>query len=741
MEFNISIINKVASVDTENPPIIVCGNSDYYINFIYDNEQWSSYPVKTAVFSFDRNGQKKVIEVVFTGDRCQVPILSGINEVSIGLYAGELNTTTPVKIQCRKSALCDVSKVEDPPKNVYIQLLELLKSIEALEAESKANQAAENANNAAKNVKSLRDQLQEFITQTKQEIPATMAGVMSGDILWENPDPTADFDAQSISMDLTEYKHFVLIFAESTGSYADNIHEQTIHIKDKALSFGYYHPNYHRYRQIVFSDTAITFSDEYTDNDNNNAIPIMIIGYKKGISINQTHADILEQWRQTLFEQNEDGVTNITEAKTNALNDIESAKTEAIEEVQNSTISTFDAFLNPNNIIADPLMQDESKWYKSSTMPPYKIVETDTIANGFELTNDGTASVSIVQKIPISKFVSGHYCFSFKSTFEKTPAITIRAIGTTTKNICSATQTEYVEFNIDVEALNAEVTKLQVVEMRITLQNRGTSIVSEIFFGLYEEGNNGFWNKLIESKADKKEVEELQKLIDTQSEAANPLYGKIISFNGDSICEARATNGGGYATIIGKRNNMTVENIGVSGATIMYAEGTGKHCISRTVVNMREDADYIILEGGVNDLYSDRPLGAMSDGYNATLDDTTFYGAFENMLKQALIRFHGKKIGYIAVHKMTQYFDSDKTEDNAYHAAIKCCKKWGIPVCDLNISCPPFGYLRSNPDTVFIPNIYTEDTSTEGVGDGWHPNEQGYLKYYVPKIEAWLKTL
>lgn len=28
-----------------------------------------------------------------------------------------------------------------------------------------------------------------------------------------------------------------------------------------------------------------------------------------------------------------------------------------------------------------------------------------------------------------------------------------------------------------------------------------------------------------------------------------------------------------------------------------------------------------------------------------------------------------------------------------------------------------------------------------GIGDGWHPNEEGYKKYYCDKIEAWLKTL
>lgn len=210
----------------------------------------------------------------------------------------------------------------------------------------------------------------------------------------------------------------------------------------------------------------------------------------------------------------------------------------------------------------------------------------------------------------------------------------------------------------------------------------------------------------------------------------SPLKGKIISFNGDSICYG-AGHTGGYGKIIALKCDMIYENIAVSGATVMYVDDT-RHCISRTVANMRADADYIILEGGVNDLYDDRPLGTLSNGYNTTLDDTTFYGAFENMLKQALIRFPGKKIGYIAVHKMGTYGIGD---NNAYTAAIECCKKWGIPVCDLNISCPPFAQLSLNTDTKFLADTYTKD------GDGWHPNEAGYKAYYTPKIEAWLNTL
>lgn len=207
----------------------------------------------------------------------------------------------------------------------------------------------------------------------------------------------------------------------------------------------------------------------------------------------------------------------------------------------------------------------------------------------------------------------------------------------------------------------------------------------------------------------------------------NPLSGKIVTFNGDSIC---AVNGG-YGLIIAQRNNMTYENVAVSGGTIKaetYQDETAKHWICRTISTMREDADYIILEGGVNDGNSN--LGALSDGYTAELDDTTFFGAFESMLKQSIERWPGKKIGYIFAHKCTDSFSSNGSQDtNLYYAAMKCLKKWGIPYLDLNTGCPPLNYVAP------LKAAYTKN------GDGWHPNDAGYKAYYVPKIEAWMKTL
>lgn len=226
-----------------------------------------------------------------------------------------------------------------------------------------------------------------------------------------------------------------------------------------------------------------------------------------------------------------------------------------------------------------------------------------------------------------------------------------------------------------------------------------------------------------------RQIEQVQAISET-----NVLYGKSITLNGDSICFGNGYPGG-YGKIIADKNDMSYENIAVGGATITSGttEGGGgnRHWVCETVQNMDQDADYAIFEGGVNDaalyLSSQVALGALSNGYTAALEKTTFYGAMEYLCKTALTYFDHAKIGFVITHKMTtEYVAPDGL---FYKAAIECLEKWGIPYINLNIECPPLAYIDS---------LKTEYTTS---GDGWHPNEDGYRRFYVPKIEAWLRTL
>lgn len=120
---NISISNKVATV--QGAPCIVCGNSDYTAVFTFD-APWDVYEIKTARFVYTADGANQYTDVVFEGDTCPVPVLSGVSEVFVGVYAGNLRTTTPARIYCKQSILCGDPVHADPPPDVYAQLLELL---------------------------------------------------------------------------------------------------------------------------------------------------------------------------------------------------------------------------------------------------------------------------------------------------------------------------------------------------------------------------------------------------------------------------------------------------------------------------------------------------------------------------------------------------------------------------------------------------------------------------------------
>lgn len=126
MSIQIQVRNKVA-VNLTPEEFIVCGNSGYVIEFDFDSE-WAGETVRTARFVYRKGGQNFYKEVPFTGTTVKAPVLSGINHVLVGAYAGDLRTTTPAVVECEKSILCGSGTHKDPPEDVYNQLVELINS-------------------------------------------------------------------------------------------------------------------------------------------------------------------------------------------------------------------------------------------------------------------------------------------------------------------------------------------------------------------------------------------------------------------------------------------------------------------------------------------------------------------------------------------------------------------------------------------------------------------------------------
>lgn len=97
---HINVADKVATYQKRDG-VIVCGNSDYEVKFLFD-EEWAEHEEKTARFIW--NG--RYTDVDFTGDTCPVPIITGAILVEVGAYAGNLSTTTSALVPALRSVLC-----------------------------------------------------------------------------------------------------------------------------------------------------------------------------------------------------------------------------------------------------------------------------------------------------------------------------------------------------------------------------------------------------------------------------------------------------------------------------------------------------------------------------------------------------------------------------------------------------------------------------------------------------------
>lgn len=135
-EINIMIKNKIAT--KSNNVTYICDNSDYVINFDFDDE-WDAYDTKTARFAY--GGQ--YTDIVFVGNRCNVPVITNTYAFHIGVFAGDLHTTTPVRVPCRKSILSSASIHADPTPDVYDQLMELIKGLGGVDPDDIAKAVAD----------------------------------------------------------------------------------------------------------------------------------------------------------------------------------------------------------------------------------------------------------------------------------------------------------------------------------------------------------------------------------------------------------------------------------------------------------------------------------------------------------------------------------------------------------------------------------------------------------------------
>lgn len=181
------------------------------------------------------------------------------------------------------------------------------------------------------------------------------------------------------------------------------------------------------------------------------------------------------------------------------------------------------------------------------------------------------------------------------------------------------------------------------------------------------------------------------------------LAGKVLAGLGNSITAATAVEHG-YLSRIADKVGATAINYGVNGSWVSYNEAMAGQEMCTRYADMTDDADYITVKGGINDINNHAPLGALGD-----TEKTTFYGALDILCQGLLEKYPGKKIAYIT----PLYYDSGDAAGQYIKAIFEVCNQYGIPVIDMYYSGP---FSAAVPAEIRALYFY----------DGLHPNDYGH---------------
>lgn len=204
------------------------------------------------------------------------------------------------------------------------------------------------------------------------------------------------------------------------------------------------------------------------------------------------------------------------------------------------------------------------------------------------------------------------------------------------------------------------------------------------------------------------------------------LYQKKIYANGDSIMAG--VGGVSFIAQIASKHNMTLDNVAVGGTTFVTSNSNS---ITSRVLSMSGEFDYIIIEGGYNDVFGNSPIGTLTTNYSDSFDSATVLGAVETICKHLRVNYSSSKILFVLGHRQSGIGLSNPRLDTMWDAIITALNKWSMPYVD----------IRKEGTLMAYNSEWLSSYFGAGEDEGTHPNTLGYKLFYVPLVEAKLETL
>ena len=103
--------------------MIVCNNSDYVVRFVLDSE-WDALALRTMRIVYDSYTHT---DIAFSGDTVALPTIIDRTSIGIGLYSGDIHTSTCAMFDCERSVMGKNSHAIAPPSSdVYNEIVEMI---------------------------------------------------------------------------------------------------------------------------------------------------------------------------------------------------------------------------------------------------------------------------------------------------------------------------------------------------------------------------------------------------------------------------------------------------------------------------------------------------------------------------------------------------------------------------------------------------------------------------------------
>lgn len=119
-EIVVTVKNKMAVGDGS---VIVCNNSDYVVRFVLDSE-WDALALRTMRIVYDSYTHT---DIAFSGDTVALPTIIDRTSIGIGLYSGDIHTSTCAMFDCERSVMGKNSHAVAPPSSdVYNEIVEMI---------------------------------------------------------------------------------------------------------------------------------------------------------------------------------------------------------------------------------------------------------------------------------------------------------------------------------------------------------------------------------------------------------------------------------------------------------------------------------------------------------------------------------------------------------------------------------------------------------------------------------------